>query len=251
MGYGMLWSTLIVGSFFASTSAAHGYPLGRNRNSSCVSVSQIGCFFDNGTNSMPPKSKVLEHWVSLPRNVMMAPQFCMLACYVSGYGPYAGIRDGDECFCGYRIPGVLPLQARRLNQSRCNVSCPNKSIRPDSCGGKNALVLFNFSCAPESIPELADSEPPITNLILLCTSSLSILGSTFIILSWFLFREIRFLSRQLIVYISVCDLFSSIAFIMSVVGPNETSSNSMGEANTAPSPACLAQGYMIQFFYLR
>ena len=45
------------------------------------------------------------------------------------------------------------------------------------------------------------------------SSTLSICGSIYVLFTWFLFTDLHFFSRKLIVYIAIADLGSSIAFI--------------------------------------
>lgn len=59
---------------------------------------------------------------------------------------------------------------------------------------------------------------PIIYRVVAVSAACSALGSLFIIITWFLFRELRFLGRKLIVFISVADLITSATFVLSVNG---------------------------------
>jgi len=84
------------------------------------------------------------------------------------------------------------------------------------------------------------STPLVYNLVLV-SAACSAAGSLFILLTWFLFKELRFLGRKLIVFISLCDLVASATFIFSTV---------RGGASTHPTTACVVQGYLLEFFAL-
>ena len=75
-------------------------------------------------------------------------------------------------------------------------------------------------------------------ILLITGSSLSIAGSGFIILSYFLFPDSRKFSRKILLYLSLADICASSAWVLHYVAPN------------GGDTLCFAQGYMLQFFYL-
>jgi hypothetical protein len=93
-------------------------------------------------------------------------------------------------------------------------------------------------------PDFLDG--PAIFVVLATSSSLSVAGSLFIILSWMLFTDMHFFSRKLIVYISATDLFSSAAFLYAAIRKTGVMSNTGGHA----SLECTVQGFSLQFFVL-
>lgn len=91
-------------------------------------------------------------------------------------------------------------------------------------------------------PFLHTQEEVIYTLVRI-SSGLSAIGSLFILITWFLFSDLHFFSRKLIVYISITDLASSITFFYG------TFLNGYQEG-TSPTTGCIVQGMLIQFFYL-
>ena len=75
------------------------------------------------------------------------------------------------------------------------------------------------------------------------SSTLSICGSIYVLFTWFLFTDLHFFSRKLIVYIAIADLGSAIAFI------SGTYIGAYPEGKSAPLP-CIIQGVALQYFYL-
>lgn len=68
---------------------------------------------------------------------------------------------------------------------------------------------------------------PVIYRVVAVSAACSALGSFFIILTWFLFRELRFLGRKLIVFISVADLITSATFVLSVNGTGAAGGSSL------------------------
>ena len=84
------------------------------------------------------------------------------------------------------------------------------------CGGLGEIELFDAGCPGGSTPGgqhdgSSDIDFERQRMVLLTSASLSVIGTVLIIGSFFLFRDIRFPSREIIMYISVCDLAVSIA----------------------------------------
>ena len=86
-------------------------------------------------------------------------------------------------------------------------------------------------------------------MVLLTSASLSVIGTLLIIGSFFLFRDIRFPSREIIMYISVCDLAVSIAFLITGFAPVGGFTGG-SEGVSYPNSLCYAQGYLLTFSYL-
>ena len=91
-------------------------------------------------------------------------------------------------------------------------------------------------------PFIHSEEVLIYNLVRV-SSILSLFGSLFVLFTWYAFKDIHFFSRKLIVYTSIADICSSMAFLYGtfIQGYKE---------NTHASTQCVVQGILIQFFYL-
>ena len=63
------------------------------------------------------------------------------------------------------------------------------------------------------VSNLTNSEQNVIDIVLYVSSSLSILGSLFIILTYLIFKDSRTLGTQLIVFLSLSDLLSSISWL--------------------------------------
>jgi hypothetical protein len=120
------------------------------------------------------------------------------------------------------------------------------SPAPSSSGpfSPNASSPTPGAIIPVVHPDFLDG--PAIFAVLATSSSLSVAGSLFIILSWILFTDMHFFSRKLIVYISATDLFSSAAFLYAAVRKTGVMSNTGGHA----SLECTVQGFALQFFVL-
>jgi len=87
----------------------------------------------------------------------------------------------------------------------------------------------------------APAHNPLQQLLLRISGSVSAAGSLFIIVSFGYFPESRKFSRKILVYMSVADFFSSLAFVWS---------STIESPLDAPTASCVAQGFVLQFFYL-
>ena len=133
----------------------------------------------------------------------------------------------------------------------CKHSCPGNAT--EFCGGRKCVSVLPIKCPPP---------PPPTNmkgkhqwntqrLILVVSSTLSLFGSLMIILSFYLFPEIRFPSRKIIMMISICDFMTSLAFLIS--GFDQGGGLDDGAADGKPwqpTAMCYVQGYLLTFSYL-
>ena len=70
---------------------------------------------------------------------------------------------------------------------------------------------------------------------------MSIIGASFILLSYILFPKSRKMSRKVLVYLSIADLGSAATWIWSTFITTQLSQ---------PSLSCVVQGFLLQFFYL-
>lgn len=120
-------------------------------------------------------------------------------------------------------------------------TAPSPSPSPSS---SNGTAPSPGAIIPVVHPDFLDGQDIF--VVLATSSSLSVAGSLFIILSWMLFTDMHFFSRKLIVYISATDLFSSAAFLYAAVRKTGVMSNTGGHA----SLECTVQGFALQFFVL-
>ena len=78
-------------------------------------------------------------------------------------------------------------------------------------------------------------------LLFQASSCLSILGAGFIVLSYWLFPDSRKVSRTILMFLSIADLGSAGTWVWSTFITTQLST---------PSPQCVIQGFVLQFFYL-
>lgn len=88
--------------------------------------------------------------------------------------------------------------------------------------------------------------------LLLVGSALSVAGSFFIILSYFLFKDSRKFSRKILLYLSFADMMASAAWMLQYIVPEAAGGTGGGVPanNTRTHTLCEVQGYLLQFFYL-
>eukprot|EP00937_MAST-01D_sp_MAST-1D-sp2_P006014 g6014.t1 len=174
--------------------------------------------------------------------------------------------SNPETYCLCTNKSTASTWPGPISTSKCNSACSGNNS-DHTCGGENAFALFDVECdgggggvpyAPQDHTAVAEWHRQ--RAILLTSSSLSIIGSFMIIASFFLFAEIRFPSREIIMYISVCDLLTSIAFLISgfseeggvgdtAFGTPASDANGVYLAGR-PSALCYGQGYLLTFSYL-
>ena len=112
-------------------------------------------------------------------------------------------------------------------------------------GNKSALIpvlsdnnLDEFGCAQSNM-QFNLGQYRVLKHIGIVTASLSLVGSSFIILTWILFRNLRTFPFKLIVFLSASDFFASIAYLFSV---NESMKNCNQQEY------CSIIGFCLHFF---
>jgi hypothetical protein len=196
----------------------------------------------------------------------MSLDMCMSACharttrtflnYTTIFNVFA-MRSGTECYCGtteslHSIFKVATFSDR--NDSACDMPCPggasaDRTEAALGCGCFDHVAAFTARCTQEAKPIDALPDKHLQDQVLAVTSSLSLLGSFSIIVS-FAFKENRFLGRKLIVYISLCDFMSSAAFLISTLYGDITQGGTGESLKSTPAVKCVVQGYLLTFFYL-
>jgi hypothetical protein len=200
---------------------------------------------------------------------------CMYACHARTTATFANyttifnvfaMRNGTECYCGTTESPRSVFKVANFsdrNDSACGLPCPGGPSTDEheiklGCGSfdhgyghnRGHVAAYTARCTLEAKPIDALPDKHLQDQILAVTSSLSLLGSFFIIASWFVFKEIRFLSRKLIVYISLCDFMSSAAFLISTLSGDITQGGIGESLQGSPTTLCYVQGYLLDFFYL-
>ncbi|KAI2467216.1 putative glyoxal oxidase [Annulohypoxylon bovei var. microspora] len=106
------------------------YTAGPQPNTGIANWTHIGCYSE-GTTGLG-----LTHGASVPSTQMNAEN-CTAACQVAGY-ILAGIKYGDECYCGNSISnGAMPAE------DGCDMPC--NANNSEVCGGSNRLNVYNFN----------------------------------------------------------------------------------------------------------
>ena len=97
-----------------------------------------------------------------------------------------------------------------------------------------------------------DANRALLQTLVLVGSALSVVGSFFIILSYFLFKDSRKFSRKILLYLSFADMMASTAWVLQYIVPADAGGMAGGAlANTTRAHTlCEVQGYLLQFFYL-
>ncbi|ORX38365.1 hypothetical protein BD324DRAFT_578097 [Kockovaella imperatae] len=65
---------------------------------------------------------------------------CVAFCESYGY-PLAGMEYGSQCYCDYQMRNGASNTTLLDNDEKCDMKCANNAY--ESCGGPNALTLFN------------------------------------------------------------------------------------------------------------
>ena len=69
---------------------------------------------------------------------------CTTACQAQGF-QYAGVNNGDQCYCGSQISNG----AKQIDPQACNIRC--KSDNFELCGGYGAIVLYKSAAASTDV----------------------------------------------------------------------------------------------------
>ena len=119
-----------------------------------------------------------------------------------------------------------------------SLSSSSSSSSPggDSGGGGSALT----------------ANKALLQTFMLIGSALSVAGSFFIILSYFLFKDSRKFSRKILLYLSFADMMASAAWALQYIVPEDAGGTGGGVPanNTRTHNLCEVQGYLLEFFYL-
>nr|CAG4641469.1 EOG090X01AN [Eurycercus lamellatus] len=110
-----------------------------------VPGSSLGCFLDNSQPRLLSSYGVkLQH---------LTVQKCLDLCSQSSY-PYAGVHNGNECYCSVEKPSLEHL----LTRTYCSVPCDGQSSQ--TCGGIDATEVFDSAVPARFSAKLKD---PIVN----------------------------------------------------------------------------------------
>jgi hypothetical protein len=89
----------------------------------------------------------------------MTPAACFNICGLSGFR-YAGLEYGEECWCGNRVSNA----AAPVDASCCNMNCSGDATQ--TCGGPEALSLYNGTYNPSAAAGLSPHYAPIWDRLL-------------------------------------------------------------------------------------
>ncbi|KAG5930424.1 hypothetical protein E4U53_002239 [Claviceps sorghi] len=93
------------------------------------SYKSLGCYTDESS-----KGRTLSYPMDLGSEIC-TPKTCLAACEKRGF-PFAGIENGNECYCGV----VLANDTAKVDSSQCGVACLDGSST--KCGGSARLSLW-------------------------------------------------------------------------------------------------------------
>ncbi len=108
-----------------------------------VPGSSLGCFHDDNN-----QSRLLSSYGVKQQGLTV--QKCIDLCASSAY-MYAGVHNGNECYCGNRKPSLEHL----LTRTYCGVVCDGQSSQ--TCGGVDATEVFDSGVPTRDSPKLRDS----------------------------------------------------------------------------------------------
>ncbi|KAK5651232.1 hypothetical protein OQA88_12696 [Cercophora sp. LCS_1] len=94
------------------------------------SATSVGIWTPLGCYAQSP----LDHQITTVSGTFMSIGLCTHTCALSNF-PFAGLRRGNECWCGTDLDGTLAE-----DQSDCNLPCPGYAL--DKCGGLEAMNIF-------------------------------------------------------------------------------------------------------------
>ena len=130
--------------------SAEGLPLqpwsqtvwGGHTHRGCVLDTVHGCYNDSAWSTVPYRILPL-HQAQLHDKVTY--ESCASACAALNASYLAGIDGGNHCFCGALIAGAEAL-ARPMVE--CEATACHANPKQKDCGGKNRMLVYNFSCLP-------------------------------------------------------------------------------------------------------
>lgn len=92
--------------------------------------------------------------------------------------------------------------------------------------------------------QFSTSDAFAMRILTLVSASLSLLGSSFIVFSFVFFPRLRTFSFKLIAFLSICDFFSSLSYVIGMVGHVQSGT----PCHSNPSFACFFSAHLSQFF---
>ncbi|XP_014291324.1 uncharacterized protein [Halyomorpha halys] len=92
----------------------------------------LGCFEDSGARLLS------DYRITL--NDINSPKKCYYLCQQLRYD-YAGVENGDQCFCGNQKPS----ENKQKRDSECQSSCPHSK---EKCGGSWRLYVYSTDYSP-------------------------------------------------------------------------------------------------------
>jgi hypothetical protein len=109
----------------------------------------MGCY------SQDPAQPILEERTT-GNDIFMSIGLCTSRCSLGNF-PFAGLQNGNQCWCGSHLGGGLAK-----NQSDCNVPCPGFAV--DTCGGVEALNVFKAEGIDWAVSSTITTAPPASTL---------------------------------------------------------------------------------------
>ncbi|KAK5115122.1 hypothetical protein LTR62_001819 [Meristemomyces frigidus] len=134
-----------------SPTTAMATPVVQSRINTCGFV---GCYSDDGAD---PALRYQQEQLDSP---FMTRELCLNTCILRGY-PYAGVKFGQQCFCGWSIgPASTLVRNGQLNADglplNCNdpmYACSGNST--EQCGGLATIDIWQ--CPLDATAEIASS----------------------------------------------------------------------------------------------
>jgi hypothetical protein len=171
---------------FAACSALLIYQAG----ATTCAVDQVkGCYHDSG-GMYNTSGRVLDGFIYNSDNqlgIKMTQDICMQVCNDRGF-KYAGLEDGDQCFCGDTInPALQPLNLTNTCLRPCDGNKQQK------CGGYWQVLVLSYICtgppdggAPMALMTPCENEGVVDDVWIWDWASLTnpSIGSTICLNSW-------------------------------------------------------------------
>nr|CAG4640639.1 EOG090X01AN [Eulimnadia texana] len=101
----------------------------------------LGCYLDNSDSRLLSSYGVKMHSATVDR--------CIDTCIQHSF-PYAGLKDGQECYCGL----VEPSKSLAVPLSYCHLTCNGNSSQ--KCGGKDSLLVYDTGSPTREAAKLSE-----------------------------------------------------------------------------------------------
>jgi len=113
----------------------------------CVVTQALGCFKDAPSSRLLPYPGPRAHWATL------TVSSCLQLCHDKAF-TFAGVEDGNQCFCG----NGTAHQPTPVAMSECNIPCESNAT--ETCGGRGTIELMHFQCQGRPDPTPPPIAPP-------------------------------------------------------------------------------------------